>query len=100
MPVEDEEEEEAGYQSAKPKPTKKGKAKAAPKEKSAPKPKEPKTTTRKTTKGTTRRGRKVKEGDDAYDADQVARDTKIAGDNPLFSACPVRSISPLCLSSC
>lgn len=32
-----------------------------------------------------RRGRKVKEGDDAYDAVQVAKTTRIAADNPLFS---------------
>jgi len=39
-----------------------------------------------------RRGRKVKEGDDAYDAEQVAKDTKIAADNPLFSAYHARSL--------
>ncbi|KAF5323111.1 hypothetical protein D9611_009237 [Ephemerocybe angulata] len=88
---EDEDEEEEGYESAKPKPARKGKAKAAaPKEKAAPaprKPREPKAaTTRKTAKAPMRRGRKVKEGDDTYDADQVARDTKIGGDNPLFNA--------------
>lgn len=33
----------------------------------------------------TRRGRKVKEGDNAYDAAQVAKNTRIAADNPLFS---------------
>jgi cohesin complex subunit SA-1/2 len=37
-------------------------------------------------KASTRKGRKPKEGEDAYDPDhwQVAKDTKISGDNPLF----------------
>jgi cohesin complex subunit SA-1/2 len=86
--VEDEEGEE-GYESAKPKPVRKPKAKAPPKDKPAPapkKPREPKTTTRKAGKIPARRGRKVKDGEDTYDAEQVARDTKIAADNPLFSA--------------
>ena len=32
-----------------------------------------------------KKGKKVKEGDDAYDAVQVAKTTRIAADNPLFS---------------
>ncbi|RXW15379.1 hypothetical protein EST38_g10469 [Candolleomyces aberdarensis] len=85
--AEDEEEEE-GYESAKPKTVRKAKPKAPGKDKPTPapkKPREPKTTTRKAGKAPTRRGRKVKDGEDTYDAEQVARDTKIAADNPLFT---------------
>lgn len=34
-----------------------------------------------------RRGRKAAVAGEAYDADKVAKDTKIAADNPLFSEC-------------
>lgn len=34
-----------------------------------------------------RRGRKPTVAGEAYDADKVAKDTKIAADNPLFSEC-------------
>jgi len=49
------------------------------------KPRGDKVKTTKTLKATTRRVRKPKEGEDAYDANQVAKDTKISADNPLFS---------------
>ncbi|TFK31727.1 hypothetical protein BDQ12DRAFT_93119 [Crucibulum laeve] len=86
------EEEEEDYHATKPKPTgvmRKGKAKASPKSKGpspAKKPRTVKPPAPKTVKTATRRGRKPKEGGDAYDADQVAKDTKIAADNPLFNA--------------
>lgn len=67
------------------KATRKGKAKVSPKTKGAPAAKKPRTN-KGQPKTMGRRGRKVKEGDDAYDAEQVAKDTKIAADNPLFSA--------------
>lgn len=66
----------------------KGKSKTTAKTKGPPPAKKPrvaKATGSKPVKTTVRRGRKHKEGDDAYDAAQVAKDTKIAADNPLFS---------------
>ncbi|KAJ3501848.1 hypothetical protein NMY22_g18781 [Coprinellus aureogranulatus] len=83
--AEDEEEEE--QEEVRVKATRKGKkAAAAPKEKPAPAPKKPREPKPKAAKVPGRRGRRVKEGDDTYDAEQVARDTKISGDNPLFNA--------------
>ena len=67
------------------KATRKGKAKVSPKSKGAPAAKKPRTN-KGQPKTMGRRGRKAKEGDDAYDAEQVAKDTKISADNPLFSA--------------
>ncbi|TFK75680.1 hypothetical protein BDN72DRAFT_450080 [Pluteus cervinus] len=89
----DQDEEVEDYRSPKPKTTsatgRKGKSKAAPKPKGQPPVKKPRTTKAtapKAPKPAARRGRKPKEGEDAYDAAQVTRDTKIASDNPLFNA--------------
>ncbi|KAG6811622.1 hypothetical protein H0H92_006586 [Tricholoma furcatifolium] len=88
----DADEEEEDYRAPKPKtPAKKAQNKTStPKAKGAPPQKKPrllKTTVEKTAKSApTKKGRKPKEGDDAYDAAQVAKDTKIADDNPLFNA--------------
>ncbi|EAU84056.2 cohesin subunit [Coprinopsis cinerea okayama7 len=89
--ADDEEEGDDDDVESKPKrkPGRKPKAKGSPKAKAptAPKkPREPKTTTLKALKTTTRARRKPKEGEEAYDADQVAKDTRIASDNPLFNA--------------
>ena len=77
------------YHATKPKTTpRKGKSKTTAKTKGPPPAKKPrvaKATGSKPAKPAVRRGRKLKEGDDAYDAAQVAKDTKIAADNPLFS---------------
>lgn len=80
-------EVEEDYRAPKPKPApRKGKTKTS-KAKGPPPPKKPRVAkaTGSKPKTTVRRGRKLKEGDDAYDAAQVAKDTKIAADNPLFS---------------
>ncbi|KAG6868507.1 hypothetical protein C0993_001847 [Termitomyces sp. T159_Od127] len=88
----DADEEEEDYRAAKSKtPAKKAQNKTlTPKAKGAPPVKKPriaKAAGEKVVKSTTtKRGRKVKEGDDAYDAARVAKDTKIAADNPLFNA--------------
>ncbi|KAF8902622.1 hypothetical protein CPB84DRAFT_1961568 [Gymnopilus junonius] len=66
--------------------TKMSKSKSSPKTKSTKKPRTEKATSPKPPKVPTRRGRKPKGGDDAYDAEQVAKDTKISPDNPLFNA--------------
>jgi cohesin complex subunit SA-1/2 len=77
------------YRAPKPKTTpRKAKSKMGAKAKGPPPTKKPrvaKVTGTKPAKTTVRRARKPKEGDDAYDAAQVAKDTKIAADNPLFS---------------
>jgi len=99
----DDDDEDEGYHAPKGKATpsaggstRKGKAKASPKVKpaaatAAKKPRTEKATAAapKPPKGTARRGRKHKDmtaDGVVYDAEQVARDTKVAGDNPLFSA--------------
>ncbi|KDR77313.1 hypothetical protein GALMADRAFT_267467 [Galerina marginata CBS 339.88] len=84
----DEEEEDERYQGPKSKEGLAGKSKpkTSPKAKVSKKPRTEKTTVPKPPKAGTRRGRKPKEGEDAYDADQVAKDTKISADNPLFNA--------------
>ncbi|KAF8153202.1 hypothetical protein B0H34DRAFT_800432 [Crassisporium funariophilum] len=85
-------EEEEGFKVPKAKVTttgRKGKAKTSPKAKATPAAKKPRTerpTIPKLHKATARKGRKLKEGEDAYDPDQVAKDTKISADNPLFNA--------------
>jgi cohesin complex subunit SA-1/2 len=87
----DADRDEEEYQSPKVKATsvsRKGKAKSSPKKKTGPSTKKPRTekaTMPKTLKASTRRGRKLKEGEDTYDPEQVAKDTKISADNPLFS---------------
>ena len=79
------------YQSPKAKATtagRKGKGKSPPKKKTGPPTKKSRTekaTMSKTLKPSTRKGRKWKEGGDTYDPEQVAKDTKISADNPLFS---------------
>ena len=77
------------YHTPKPKTApRKQKSKISAKAKGPPPPKKPrvaKSTGSKPAKTTVRKGRKPKEGDDTYDAAQVAKDTKIAADNPLFS---------------
>jgi cohesin complex subunit SA-1/2 len=79
------------YQSPKAKATiagRKGKVKSSPKKKAGPSAKKPRTEKAampKTIKASTRKGRKLKEGEDTYDPEQVAKDTKISDDNPLFS---------------
>ncbi|KAG6865736.1 hypothetical protein C0991_012208 [Blastosporella zonata] len=96
LPQDDEddaEEEGEDYRAPKPKTPAKKKAQsktATPKVKGPPPVKKPriaKAAGEKVTKPpTSKRGRKPKEGDDAYDAAQVAKDTKITADNPLFNA--------------
>ena len=87
----DADEEEEEYHSPKSKATtagRKGKAKSTPKKKAGPPAKKPRTekaAMSKTLKTSTRKGRKAKEGEDTYDPEQVAKDTKISADNPLFS---------------
>lgn len=87
----DADEEGDGYEAPKSKSTaaaRKTKSKGSPKSKGAPaarKPRTEKTTVTKVPKPTARKGRRVKEGEDNYDAEQVAKDTKISADNPLFS---------------
>jgi len=100
--ADNDDDEDEGYHAPKGKATpstggstRKGKAKASPKAKpaAATAAKKPRTekaiaTAPKPPKGTSRRGRKPKDvtADGVmYDAEQVARDTKVAGDNPLFS---------------
>ncbi|KAJ3552702.1 hypothetical protein NP233_g12817 [Leucocoprinus birnbaumii] len=68
-------------------------SKGAKKTKGSPKvktkrPRKPKGTTApaKPTKAAGRRGRRVKERGEGYDAEQIAKDTKIATDNTLFNA--------------
>ena len=79
------------YQSPKAKATtagRKGKVKSPPKKKAGPAAKKPRTekaAMSKILKASTRKGRKPKEGEDTYDPEQVAKDTKISADNPLFS---------------
>lgn len=66
----------------------KANAKSSPKGKSTPvakKPRGEKNILPKLPKPATRRGRQPKEGEGVYDAEQVAKDTKISADNPLFS---------------
>ncbi|KAF9011840.1 hypothetical protein BDQ17DRAFT_1396897 [Cyathus striatus] len=85
----DADEEEYESPKTKPTPRRKDKAKSTPKSKDTPatkKPRATKPTGPKPVKTAARRGRKPKEGANAYDADQVAKDTKIAADNPLFNA--------------
>ena len=67
----------------------KPKRKSSPKAKTTPttkKPRPEKIVAPKPLKVAARRGRKPKEAENACDADQVAKDTKISADNPLFSA--------------
>ena len=79
------------YRSPKAKATtagRKGKVKSPPKKKAGPSTKKPRTEKAampKTLKASTRKGRKLKEGEDTYDPEQIAKDTKISADNPLFS---------------
>lgn len=63
----------------------KANAKSSPKSKSTPVAKKPRGEKSKLPKPATRRGRQPKEGESVYDAQQVAKDTKISADNPLFS---------------
>ena|SRR6266540_78057 len=66
----------------------KAKAKPSPMSKSTPiakKPRGEKNVMPKFPKPAARRGRQQKGGEDVYDAEQVAKDTKISADNPLFS---------------
>lgn len=87
----DADQDEEEYRSPKGKATttgRRGKGKSSPKKKAGPPAKKPRTeraTIPKTSKLSTRKGRKPKEGEDSYDAEQVAKDTKISADNPLFS---------------
>ena len=87
----DADQEEEEYQSPKAKTTtagRKAKAKSSPKKKAGPpakKPRAEKAAMSKMLKASTRKGRKLKEGEDTYDPEQVAKDTKISADNPLFS---------------
>lgn len=86
--VDDADDEEEDYRAPKPKTISKSPSKPASKPKGPRPSKKPRVTkaqVQKPTKTTMKRGRKPKEGDDAYDAEQVAKDTKIAADNPLFS---------------
>jgi cohesin complex subunit SA-1/2 len=89
--VGDADQDEEEYQSPKAKATtagRKGKVKSSQKKKTGPPAKKPRTekaTTSKTLKTSTRKGRKSKEGEDIYDPEQVAKDTKISADNTLFS---------------
>ncbi|KAG6835657.1 hypothetical protein H0H93_016057 [Arthromyces matolae] len=84
--------EHEDYRASKPKtPAKKPSGKkSTPKAKGPPPTKKPrvaKVAVDKPAKATTsKKGRKPKEGEDAYDAAQVAKDTKILADNPLFNA--------------
>ncbi|KAF8062324.1 hypothetical protein FPV67DRAFT_1508040 [Lyophyllum atratum] len=88
----DGDDEEEDYRAPKTKiPAKKGQAKTTTTKAKGPpptkKPRVAKAPAEKPAKSTTtRRGRKPKEGGDAYDAVQVAKDTKITADNPLFNA--------------
>ena len=96
-PVDNEEsdadQDEEEYQSPKSKATtagRKPKPKPLPKKKTGQPSKKPRTekaaaATSKILKASTRKGRKLKEGEDTYDPEQVAKDTKISADNPLFS---------------
>ena len=87
----DADQDEEEYQSPKAKATtasRKGKVKSSPKKKTGPPAKKPRTekaVVPKTLKTSTRKGRKSKEDEDTYDPEQVAKDTKISADNPLFS---------------
>ena len=87
----DADEDEEEYQSPKVKATTAGrkvKAKSSSKKKAGPPAKKPRTekaAMSKILKASTRKGRKPKEGEDTYDPEQVAKDTKISADNPLFS---------------
>ena len=83
----DADQDEEEYKSPKAKPTagRKGKGKSSPKKKAGPPAKKPRAEKATTLKLATRKGRKLKEGQDTYDPEQVAKDTKISADNPLFS---------------
>ncbi|THH30478.1 hypothetical protein EUX98_g3693 [Antrodiella citrinella] len=105
-PSEPEDEEESGHEDAdneedfagpKPKPVTKRKAKALAKPKGPPAAKKPRTTKAsakvklppapKAKRGTGKtRGKKTAVDGVTFDAEQVAKDTKIAGDNALFNA--------------
>jgi cohesin complex subunit SA-1/2 len=66
----------------------KSKAKTSPKDQTTPvakKLRKEKNVLPKLPKVKARRGRKPKDTEDVYNADQVAKDTKILADNPLFS---------------
>lgn len=89
----DDNDDDEVYRAPKPKPkttmpTRKGKGKATTKPRGPPpakKPRTAKTATQKVSKATVRRSKKPKGGEDAFDAAQVAKETKISNDNPLFS---------------
>lgn len=77
------------YHTRKPRTTRKARTKTSTKSQGVSPAKKPRATkghTSKPAKAATNRGRKPREGVDAYDAAEVAKDTKIAADNPLFSA--------------
>ncbi|KAF9559794.1 hypothetical protein CPC08DRAFT_666116 [Agrocybe pediades] len=82
----DEAEEEFRTPKARGATAKKSKSKSSPKSKASKKPRTEEPTTTKPPKAVARKGRKPKEGEDAYDAEKVAKDTKISADNPLFNA--------------
>lgn len=93
----DGEDEEEGFEAPKAKSAsaRKPRRKASPKPKatsSTKKPRAEKTAEPKPHKVPARRGRKPKEGENPYDAEQVAKDTKISADNPLFSEFPAVSM--------
>jgi hypothetical protein len=104
---EDADEEEEEYHGPKLKATsaaRKGKGRASPKRKGPPPAKKIKITKVPGPKPAkpTRKSRKHKDGDDSFDAAQVAKDTKMTADNPLFSAiclfCVILCISELVYS--
>ncbi|KAF9463277.1 hypothetical protein BDZ94DRAFT_636599 [Collybia nuda] len=83
----DEADEEEDFRA--PKPKRKARPASTPKAKGSPPTKKTRVTKMpgsKPAKPAVKRGRKAKVGEDAYDAVQVAKDTKITADNPLFNA--------------
>jgi len=94
---EDEGSEDFQASKAKPKTPRKPKAKIGgpPANK---KPRKTKAAVPKGAKTTGRKPKKGKDGDDAFDAMKIAKETKITADNPLFSTCRTASIGRVILT--
>jgi len=92
MDSEEEVDVGGGEENQKTPKARKSKTKTSPKDQTTPiakKPRKEKNALPKLPKIKARRGRKPKDTEEVYDADQVAKDTKILADNPLFSELPL-----------
>lgn len=103
QPEEDEDVEDYNAVKSNPPPAKKGKSKATPTKQKAPaaskKPRTAKAAVPKPVKSTTiRKPKKSKVNDASFNPEEVAKETKILADNPLFSKHRV-SKSPIASSS-